>query len=96
MAMVITTGVFSTWKSYPALGDLAVWAGLLGCFPEVISSKSKELIRTECRSAAPSLHLDGLSIHFSTVADATFTVAAHWNWERQLLLRRNDGPRAQL
>jgi hypothetical protein len=40
LAMVIITGIFSTWKSYPALGDLAIWAGLLGCFPEVISSES--------------------------------------------------------
>jgi len=42
LAMVIITGIFSTWKSYPALGDLAIWAGLLGCFPEVISSESPE------------------------------------------------------
>lgn len=38
LAMVIITGIFSTWKSYSALGDLAIWAGLLGCFPEVISN----------------------------------------------------------
>jgi len=42
LAMIIITGIFSTWKSYPALGDLAVWAGLLGCFPEVIASESTE------------------------------------------------------
>ena len=42
LAMVIITGIFSTWKSYPALGDLAIWAGLLGCFPDVISSESPE------------------------------------------------------
>lgn len=39
LATVVMTGIFSTWKSYPALGDLAVWAGLLGCFPEVIASE---------------------------------------------------------
>jgi hypothetical protein len=43
LAMVIITGIFSAWKSYPALGDLAIWAGLLGCFPEVISSESPEI-----------------------------------------------------
>jgi len=38
LATVVLIGVFSTWKSYPALGDLAAWAGLLGCFPEIISN----------------------------------------------------------
>lgn len=45
LAMVIITGVFSTWKSYPALGDLGVWAGLVGCFPEVIASESRWLLQ---------------------------------------------------
>jgi hypothetical protein len=45
LAMVIITGIFSTWKSYPTLGDLAVWAGLLGCFPEIISSESSASAR---------------------------------------------------
>ncbi|WWC89192.1 uncharacterized protein L201_004110 [Kwoniella dendrophila CBS 6074] len=37
-ATVILVGIFGTWKSYPNLGDMALWAGLLGCFPEVISN----------------------------------------------------------
>nr|XP_019011041.1 uncharacterized protein I206_04349 [Kwoniella pini CBS 10737]OCF49822.1 hypothetical protein I206_04349 [Kwoniella pini CBS 10737] len=37
-AILIQVGIISTWKSYPALGDMAVWAGLLGCFPDVVSN----------------------------------------------------------
>ncbi|WWD17168.1 hypothetical protein CI109_101606 [Kwoniella shandongensis] len=37
-AILVLVGIFSTWKSYPALGDMALWAGLLGCFPEVVSN----------------------------------------------------------
>jgi phosphatidylinositol glycan class U len=37
-AVLAIVSIFSTWKSYPTLGDLAVWAGLLACFPEVVSS----------------------------------------------------------
>lgn len=36
---MILVGIFSTWKSYPTLGDLAGWSGLLACFPEIISSR---------------------------------------------------------
>ena len=39
LAVLVLMGVFSTWKSYPTLGDTAVWAGLLACFPEVIASE---------------------------------------------------------
>jgi phosphatidylinositol glycan class U len=39
-ATLILVGVISTWKSYPTLGDLGLWAGLLGCFPEVVKGES--------------------------------------------------------
>jgi phosphatidylinositol glycan class U len=38
-ATLVLVGGISTWKSYPTLGDMALWAGLLGCFPEIVSSK---------------------------------------------------------
>ncbi|WWC62117.1 uncharacterized protein I303_104708 [Kwoniella dejecticola CBS 10117] len=37
-AIMVQVGIISTWKSYPALGDMALWAGLLGCFPDVVSN----------------------------------------------------------
>ncbi|KAI9639400.1 putative cell division cycle protein 91 [Dioszegia hungarica] len=37
-ATLILLGVISTWKSYPTLADLGVWAGLLGCFPEITAN----------------------------------------------------------
>lgn len=36
LAIMVTTGLFATWKSYLSLGDLGLWAGLLSCFPEVV------------------------------------------------------------
>ncbi len=41
-AVLVLVGVISTWKSYPTLGDLGLWAGLVGCFPEVTSSECNE------------------------------------------------------
>ncbi|WVQ72366.1 hypothetical protein IAR50_001918 [Cryptococcus sp. DSM 104548] len=35
-ALLLLVGIISTWKSYPSLGDLALWAGLLGCFPDIV------------------------------------------------------------
>lgn len=32
-------GAIATWKSYPTLGDMALWAGLLSCFPELVKSE---------------------------------------------------------
>ncbi|KAK8864523.1 hypothetical protein IAR55_001773 [Kwoniella newhampshirensis] len=37
-AILVLVGIYSTWKSYPTLGDMALWAGLLGCFPEIVSN----------------------------------------------------------
>ncbi|WVR06925.1 hypothetical protein IAU60_003961 [Kwoniella sp. DSM 27419] len=37
-SMTVLVGIISTWKSYPALGDMALWAGLLSCFPDVVSN----------------------------------------------------------
>ncbi|EKD00152.1 hypothetical protein A1Q2_05495 [Trichosporon asahii var. asahii CBS 8904] len=34
--VLILVGAIATWKSYPTLGDMALWAGLLGCFPELV------------------------------------------------------------
>lgn len=45
-AVLILTGAMSTWKSYPTLGDMALWAGLLGCFPDVVASESGLLARS--------------------------------------------------
>lgn len=28
----------STWKSYPTLGDMSLWAGLLSCYPDYVAS----------------------------------------------------------
>jgi phosphatidylinositol glycan class U len=39
LAVLVTLGVIGTWKSYPTLGDIGVWAGLLGCFPEIVTSE---------------------------------------------------------
>ncbi|ORY32832.1 putative cell division cycle protein 91 [Naematelia encephala] len=38
IAILVLAGVLGTWKSYPTLGDTAVWACLLGCFPEIVSN----------------------------------------------------------
>ncbi|KAI5451953.1 hypothetical protein NCC49_001253 [Naganishia albida] len=35
LATVILSGIISIFKSYPTLGDAAVWLGLLGCFPDI-------------------------------------------------------------
>ncbi|KAJ9097456.1 hypothetical protein QFC20_006197 [Naganishia adeliensis] len=35
LATVILSGIISVFKSYPTLGDAAVWLGLLGCFPDI-------------------------------------------------------------
>ncbi|KAL7421883.1 hypothetical protein Q5752_003654 [Cryptotrichosporon argae] len=35
-AALVLLGVLATWKSYPTLGDMAAYAGLLGCFPELV------------------------------------------------------------
>ncbi|EIW70440.1 hypothetical protein TREMEDRAFT_73467 [Tremella mesenterica DSM 1558] len=37
LAMAILLSIFATWKSYPTLGDMNVPAGLLACFPEVLT-----------------------------------------------------------
>ena len=37
--ILVSLGIFSTWKSYPQLGDHAAWTALLSCFPEIISSE---------------------------------------------------------
>jgi phosphatidylinositol glycan class U len=41
VAILVLVGVFSTWKSYPTLGDTALWAGLLGCFRDVTKSEPR-------------------------------------------------------
>ncbi|WVW84068.1 hypothetical protein I302_106097 [Kwoniella bestiolae CBS 10118] len=38
LAILVLVGIMGTWKSYPTLGDMALWAGLLGCFPEIVSN----------------------------------------------------------
>ena len=45
-AILILVGVTSTWKSYPQLGDHALWLGLLSCFPEIVSGESHHRTRT--------------------------------------------------
>ncbi|WVN88430.1 uncharacterized protein L203_103640 [Cryptococcus depauperatus CBS 7841] len=37
-SILILSGVFVTWKSYPSLGDMSLWAGLLSCFPEILAN----------------------------------------------------------
>lgn len=39
--VLVLLGISSTWKSYPQLGDYAAWTGLLSCFPEVVTSRSR-------------------------------------------------------
>jgi phosphatidylinositol glycan class U len=46
LAVLVLCGIIGTWKSYPTLGDTALWAGLLACFPEVTSS-TYLLVRTD-------------------------------------------------
>lgn len=38
--ILVLVGVISAWKSYPTVGDMALWSGLLACFPELLSSAS--------------------------------------------------------
>ena len=47
LAILVLLGAFGTWKSYPTLGDAAVWAGLLGCCPEVIASEFGPVLRDD-------------------------------------------------
>jgi phosphatidylinositol glycan class U len=35
LAIAVTCGIISAFKSYPTLGDASLWLGLLGCFPEI-------------------------------------------------------------
>lgn len=62
MGILVLLGVFGTWKSYPTVGDAAVWAGLLACFPEVVSS----------RFVSPSLPLTFLDLRHPL-----FTLTVH-------------------
>lgn len=75
LATVVMTGVFSTWKSYPTLGDLAVWAGLLGCFPEIITSEVKARRCADFRSSPSLVYLDCIPIHFDSVASPPLAMA---------------------
>ncbi|KAL1411412.1 hypothetical protein Q8F55_002368 [Vanrija albida] len=42
--LLIQIGAISTWKSYPTLGDMALWAGFLGCFPEIVANLQHPLL----------------------------------------------------
>lgn len=64
VGLLILTGVLATWKSYPALGDVALWAGLLGCFPELVSSMSTVLDLAESDLRHP---LFTLTVHLYTL-----------------------------
>lgn len=93
--LLIQMGAISTWKSYPTLGDMALWAGFLGCFPEIIGSMScfslDCLQLTAQRSAAPSPLVDRSPLHQYPPPAAPFLVASNRDWKRKLLLRRDHG-----
>jgi phosphatidylinositol glycan class U len=40
LGIAIMCGIISTFKSYPTLGDAALWLGLLGCFPDIWAGES--------------------------------------------------------
>ncbi|KLT45415.1 PIG-U-domain-containing protein [Cutaneotrichosporon oleaginosum] len=42
-AVLILVGAMATWKSYPTLGDMALWAGLLSCYPDYVSNLNHPL-----------------------------------------------------
>lgn len=42
-AILLLLAIFVTWKSFPALGDMGLCAGLIGCFPDILASKSKSV-----------------------------------------------------
>jgi hypothetical protein len=100
LAMIIMTGIFGTWKSYPGLGDLGLWAGLLSCFPEVISSTSPHCFRITDRSrytrSSPSaLYLGCISLYAYPATPASFAMVIDWHWKRKFFLCGNNGTRAQ-
>ena len=51
LAIAVTCGIISTFKSYPTLGDSSLWLGLLGCHPEIWSG--------ECYDCLVHDHKDG-------------------------------------
>ncbi|BEJ08882.1 hypothetical protein CcaverHIS641_0509760 [Cutaneotrichosporon cavernicola] len=42
-AVLILVGTMATWKSYPTLGDMALWAGLLSCYPDYCTNLNHPL-----------------------------------------------------
>lgn len=43
-AILLLLAIFVTWKSFPALGDMGLCAGLIGCFPDILASKSSKVL----------------------------------------------------
>ncbi|OXB39768.1 phosphatidylinositol glycan, class U [Cryptococcus neoformans] len=37
-AILLLLAIFVTWKSFPALGDMGLCAGLIGCFPDILAN----------------------------------------------------------
>lgn len=44
-AILLLLAIFVTWKSFPALGDMGLCAGLIGCFPDILASKSNKVLK---------------------------------------------------
>lgn len=43
-SILLLLAIFVTWKSFPALGDMGLCAGLIGCFPDILASKSNKVL----------------------------------------------------
>lgn len=43
-AILLLLAIFVTWKSFPALGDMGLCAGLIGCFPDILASESNKVL----------------------------------------------------
>ncbi|KIR69356.1 phosphatidylinositol glycan, class U [Cryptococcus bacillisporus CA1873] len=37
-SILLLLAIFVTWKSFPALGDMGLCAGLIGCFPDILAN----------------------------------------------------------
>lgn len=83
LATVILSGIISIFKSYPTLGDAAVWLGLLGCFPDIWDGMwTSQLLETHAElfsvkfSATPSAsHRFGTALLHDALANPAGAVA---------------------
>ena len=97
LAFTVLTGIQATFKSYPTLGDMALYHALLALFPELVPRKFAESLRSATAETAITRHAPSYVYHYGPPVHATPppdippSLALRWIWEQQLLLRLDFG-----